>query len=198
MDYSYHIFFSYKRDPLTLTWHRELVKRIKLYVCNELNIAQENLCIFFDEKTIEAGDAWEDELRDAIKSSICLVAIWSPEYFHSAWCLIEFHSFLERQEMLNKKGLIIPASYHDGKHFPNDAKAIKFLDFSDYASTIDAFWQSPDAVIFERKIKDFSKNIASKISSAPPYRDNFPFHRIEGAAIQNNIIINRISNANAR
>lgn len=193
MDYIYHIFFSYKRDPLTLTWHREVVKRIKLYVCNELNIPQDNLKIFFDEKTIEAGDDWEDELRDAIKTSKCLVAIWSPEYFHSNWCLIEFHSFLDRQEMLNKKGLIIPASYHDGKHFPEVARAIQFLDFSEYASTIDAFWQSVDAVTFDKKLKDFSKNIAKKIDSAPPFHKDFPFHKKQ-ATTQNQIVIGRISN----
>lgn len=194
MNYKYDIFFSYKRDPLTITWHREVVKRIKHYVCNELNILNDNLKIFFDEKTIEAGDAWAEELGEAIKSSKCLVAVWSPEYFHSNWCLSEFRSFLDRQIQLSKKGLIIPASYHDGQHFPDDAKAIQFFDFSDYGSTIDAFWQSLDAVAFDKKIKDFSKNIASKISSAPPYKDNFPFREV-GNNADNQVVIGRISNS---
>lgn len=195
MGYKHHIFFSYKRDPLTIDWHREVVARIKLYVCMELNLDRKDFHVFFDEKTIEAGDEWVEELSDAIKSSKCLVAIWSPDYFHSPWCLTEFHSFLKRQEDLKKKGikagLIIPASYHDGQHFPSEAKAIQFLDFTEYASTISAFWRSSDAVEFEKKIKEFAKSIANKIENAPNFDVDFPFWKIENVE-ENNITINRI------
>lgn len=166
-----------------------------MYVCMELNLDRKDFHVFFDEKTIEAGDEWVEELSDAIKSSKCLVAIWSPDYFHSPWCLTEFHSFLKRQEDLKKKGikagLIIPASYHDGQHFPSEAKAIQFLDFTEYASTISAFWRSSDAVEFEKKIKEFAKSIANKIENAPNFDVDFPFWKIENVE-ENNITINRI------
>jgi hypothetical protein len=157
----------------------------------ELNMKSENFRIFFDEKSIDTGDDWLDELGEAIKSSKCLVAIWSPEYFNSSWCLTEFNSFLKRQEQLNRKGLIIPASFHDGEHFPNEAKAIQYLDFSNYANTISAFWNSSDAVEFEKIIKKYSKDIADKIKNAPLYQPDFPFEKKDNN--EGTLIITRIS-----
>ena len=173
-EYEYHIFFSYKRERLTLDWHRKVVDLIKLYVRNSLNIGEDGLKIFFDEKEIETGNYFEEDISQAIRTSMCMVAIWTPDYFHSNWCLSEFHSFLKRQESLANK-LIIPASFHDGINFPAEAKAIQFEDFTDYASPIKAFWDTSDAVEFAKKLRNFSENIASKIRRAPEFDANFPF-----------------------
>jgi len=74
--------------------------------------------------------------------------------------------------------LIVPASYHDGEHFPPEAKKPNFLDFSDYTSTLPAFWNTTYAVEFEHtQIKTFAKDIAKRIDKAPDYDDKFPIYR---------------------
>ncbi len=190
MPYAFDIFFSYKRNRLTRAWHEEVKERVCFYVRNELSLSENEFNVFFDTETIEAGDIFGDDIRDALKRSKCLVAIWSPDYFTSNWCLSEFHSFIERQKTRTNK-LIIPASYHDGEHFPDLAKQIQFKNFNSYASTISAFWNTAAAVEFDKELKIFSKDIASKIRNAPNFDDNFPI--VEVTEIQKKLEFKRAS-----
>ena len=90
-------------------------------------------------------------------------------------------------------GLIVPAKYHDGEHFPTDARDIQAVDFSDYNSTMAFFWKSEDGYIFERdKLKAFSKDIAKTIRSAPDYREDFPIVIVDSNDISHKVSIGRI------
>jgi len=91
--------------------------------------------IFVDLK-IETGSAWPDELRHALKTSRCILAVWSPEYFRSEWCLAEWHTFREREKVANmisnsnSRGLIYPVKFADGDHFPQAAKDVQQRDLT--------------------------------------------------------------------
>lgn len=178
-DYLYDMFFSYKRDEQTNSWHAEVVAKIKYWLSQEIDSTE--VRIFFDTESIETGDRWHEKIAESLKKSKCLVAIWSPDYFRSRWCLSEWKSFLSREEKYNLKGtLIVPARCHDGKRFPDLAQQTQSEDFRPYFSTMDFFWKTEDAYVFEKeKLKSFATTIASRIKSAPNFNAEFPVEMVD-------------------
>jgi len=77
-----------------------------------------------------------------------------------------------------------PASYHDGKNFPADAKSKQFMDFSEYTSIMDGFWGTVRAVNFEPILKKFAKDAAIIIRGAPAYDDSFPVTEVDDSELQ--------------
>ena len=173
--YEYEAFYSYKRDVESDSWHEIVVSKLKFWLKKELS--QTDVKIFFDVESIETADRWDEKIADGLKKSKCFVGLWSPDYFQSRWCLSEWRTFVERERKLEMKmgGLIIPARYHDGDSFPAEARSVQSVDLSDYNSTMPFFWQTQDAVDFEKKkLKAFAKDIARRIMKAPPYQADFP------------------------
>jgi hypothetical protein len=195
--YEYDIFFSYKRDVQSKKWHSKVAEKIEFWLRKELN--QQKINLFIDKEDIEIGERWKMKIADGLKRSKCLVALLSPDYFNSPWCVSEWKTFLAREKMLEQlgiesRGLIVPAIYHDGEHFPAEAKDIQAVDFSDYNSTMDFFWHSEDGYIFERdKLKTFSKEIAKTVQRAPAYREDFPIVVVESTDIRPRAPIRRIA-----
>jgi FxsC-like protein len=52
---------------------------------------------FLDTSSIEAGEVWQQELSNALRTSQVCVALCSPRYFDSEYCGKEFHIFCERR-----------------------------------------------------------------------------------------------------
>lgn len=176
MGYQYAAFFSYKRDPESDHWHSKVKQKLEHWLRQEL-VEQPNK-IFLDTSDIQTGDQWEAKLGAAIRHSKCVICIWSPEYFRSEFCVSEWQSFVKRESSFCPgRSLVVPASYHDGVHFPADANTYQISDFSRFASTMPAFWQTEAAVTFETTLKQFAQEIAEKASSCPIYRDDFPVVR---------------------
>ena len=170
LDYEYDVFFSYKRHDLTLNWTREVSQRLKLWLTEELGGTQAE--VFVDESCIEIGDKWPDSIKHALKHSRCMVCVWSPSYFQSTWCVSEWKSFLEREKMVEiaPHGLIAPLRFHDGEHFPTEARHVQSEDVALYAATVPAFWSSAKAIDLETKLKSFASAVAKIIQIAPPFR----------------------------
>lgn len=181
-DYQYDVFLSYKRHELTDQWTVEVVKRLKFWLSQELNKAEAS--IFFDTTSIDVGDRWPDAIREAVKLSRCMVGIWSPMYFQSTWCVSEFKSFRAREDAVGVKigGLIAPIKYHDGIHFPEEAKRIKWEDFSKHTSTVRGFWESPRALELEELITNFAQSVGKVVRNAPPFQPDWPIVEETGAS----------------
>ncbi len=173
--YIYDAFFSYKRDMLSNKWHEKVMSILEYWIKMELN--KTDIKIFIDTENIETGEKWQKKIANSLKKSKCLIAMLSPDYFNSQWCLSEWKTFINREKDhgIRFSGLIAPARYHDGNHYPKEAKDIQSVDFSEYSSTMEAFWKTEDAYEFEKvKLKAFAKDVARKINRAPEYDDNFP------------------------
>lgn len=179
-DYTYDVFFSYKRNVLTLPWTREVFSRLNLWLSEELDRKAE---IFQDEASIEIGEVWPERLRNALKSSRCMVGIWSPSYFQSSWCVSEWRSFLERERIVELRPyrLIAPLKFHDGEHFPEEARRVQWEDVAQYAFTVRAFWDSPKAMELEERLKSFARSVAGIVNEAPPFRPDWPIVEAPGA-----------------
>jgi hypothetical protein len=179
--YEFDLFVSYKREPpdqqLVTPWLREVLKRVTYWAGQNMNGKRPR--VFFDEQSIEVGDAWPDEIKAALLSAKCLLPIWSPEYFQSAWCLAEWKSFLEREKLFmgRRHGacrLIIPIKIHDGKWFPQEAQRLTPLDLSRYAATTEAFWKTVRADELDQVLMDFAIKVAEFVRDAPDHEDGWP------------------------
>jgi hypothetical protein len=134
MGYEFEIFFSYKRNDESNAWHTGLKVALERWVSEELEEELEGKTarIFFDLVDINIGAVWKERIIKALRASRCLVAVWSPEYFRSKYCVAEWLTFDKRSKLTNRE-LIAPASRQDGKFFPIDAKALQIAKFNDYA-----------------------------------------------------------------
>ena len=173
IDYRFDVFFSYKRNSLTLAWTRMVHQRLRFWLSEELN---RDATLFVDEDCIETGDRWPQSLRDALAASRCMVCVWSPSYFRSTWCISEWASFREREKRLaiDPHGLIAPLRYHDGEHFPQEARETQWTDVAPWASTVPAFWASSRALELEDALKAFAKGVAAMIGRAPQFQADWP------------------------
>ena len=186
MAYIHDVFISYKRDPFKDEWLLEHFMPLFSYFVRE-EIAAE--CgrlperIFFDQTDvsaasrtfdqhgIEPGQQWRDALAQAIKTSRCLVALWSPMYFFSEWCLIEWESF--RLRTGGGQPLVIPMRVHDGESFPKPAKDLQAPDFSDFVIIGPGFKQTKAYPEFQQKLRGFARAVAKGVAQAPAFAD-FP------------------------
>jgi len=184
--YRYDLFVSYKREPsakrLVTPWLREVLNRIEYWVGQDMGGVP--IEVFFDEDSIEVGSNWPDEIRTALLTAKCLLPIWSPEYFHSSWCMAEWKSFLRRERQIagtDGSGcrLIFPIKFHDGVWFPEEARQVQQLDLSMYTGTTPAFWATQRADELDQLIKRSAPNLARLISSAPPYETAWPVDMAE-------------------
>lgn len=191
MTYKYDVFFSYKRDPESDEWHRSVMEKLRFWLGHHL---VHNAQIFFDKQEVRTGLQWKNTIEQALRISKTIVCVWSPLYFQSKWCVSEWRTFMAREQAANCD-LIMPASFIDGEHFPNEAKAKQYKDFSSYTSTLPTFWQTALAVSFENDlIKPFARDLAALIKSAPPYNSGFPVVLASDEEVLQEAVIRRIAN----
>lgn len=88
-------FLSYARENLenyVRRFYRDLNKTIQ-----SLTKPGEGIDGFFDERTIELGQPWPEELSSALQSCKVFVSLYSPAYFAKDYCGREWQVFSTRQ-----------------------------------------------------------------------------------------------------
>ncbi len=135
--YEYDVFISYRREQPVRDWmqyHFYPLLKERLPDC-----LPDKPRIFIDWE-IETGSHWPAALRKALKNSRCLVAVWSAEYFRSAWCLAEWRSMQERERLSgmrseeNPYGLVYAVKFGDGEYYPDEAKNTQYTDLEKWNS----------------------------------------------------------------
>jgi MinD-like ATPase involved in chromosome partitioning or flagellar assembly len=92
----YQFFVSYARadaDRLLVQFVRDLSEEVRL----RAGLPMERVG-FFDASTIEPGEQWDMQLREALQRSRVLVALYSPYYFASEYCGKEFGYSVARHQ----------------------------------------------------------------------------------------------------
>jgi TIR domain len=184
-DYVHDVFVSYRRDPYQDAWLLgEFMPAFSSMVRNEIAATCQRApnSIFFDradlspdtlrydQRGIDPGQEWQDALRQAIKTSRCVVTLWQPMYFYSDWCQIEWRSFHERAKVTAKR-LVLPISLHDGDSFPVDARGLQTERFGEYVLNGAAFRETAKYVEFQERLKVFAQNVALAVKEAPEFSD---------------------------
>jgi len=188
--YTYDAFISYRHEPddriLLKPWIVEVVKRLDRWLGNGLGGRRARL--FFDTDSVHVADRWPDRLREAIRTSRCLVPFLTPEYFQSPWCCLEWDSFVRRGRLAPSAGrLIAPLTLHDGASFPPEARAIQTLDVRRLVGTTPAFWNTGRADELDQLLIAFGDDLAEVVKRAPPYRSDWPIAKKRTIAPPRNV-----------
>jgi tetratricopeptide (TPR) repeat protein len=87
---SYHIFISYARKDNADGKISKFVENLKsVYKA----LTGEKLEVFFDTDKIQPGQDWEKRLYESLNQSSSMIALLSPSYLKSEYCLKEWHIF---------------------------------------------------------------------------------------------------------
>lgn len=166
--YKYDVFLSYSRrgqwssfvdkyfEPILHHWLGEELGR--------------NPVVFRDARTVPTGQDWHQMLEDALRASRVMIALWSRQYFSSPWCQLELSFMLGRADQFKVRGaadrIILPATIHDGRSFPNFLSRLQTINLSEYSDP----FMNPDSILRERlseKLQRFCEDVASAIESVP-------------------------------
>jgi len=83
---------------------------------------------------------------------------------------------------MQSHGLIAPLRFHDGEHFPDDARAVQWTDVAAYTYTVLAFWTRPRALELEDVLKKSAGPVARIILEAPQFEADWPVVEAPGLA----------------
>jgi hypothetical protein len=175
-DYLYDVFISYRRRPPMGDWVRNHFYPLVEQRLPDCLPVEHETSIFIDWD-IETGAVWPAKLLQALKTSRCILAIWSPEYFRSPWCRAEWETMLERSKRvnaansLNPARLIYPVVFSDGEHFPAEAKDTQQRDLRKWNIPHPSFKETRDYVDFDREVQSLCQELGAMIRQAPPWED---------------------------
>jgi len=171
MPYVYDVFLSYKRGTVISRWLTEhflplFRDRLGEEVADKCNRDLEG--IFLDDDDVPVGTKISERVRLGITTSRCVVALWSPRYFRSDYCNIEWRSFEQRGDQYNKD-LVVPAIVSQGANLPDAARDRKWVDLSTYTIIGAGFAATERYVEFQDVVRGFAKAVAAVIASAPDW-----------------------------
>lgn len=183
MGYVWDVFISYRRTQNVTGWVRNhLFPVLQNCLEDELDRAPK---VFLDDQ-IEVGDYWPDALSGVLATSRYLLAVWSPPYFTSAWCVAEWQSMRARERALGipgpgrPRGLVYPVVYSDGESFPPEARAVQDRrDLSAFGFPYPQFSQTPAYLEFHATVRSIAAELAASLGDAPPWQAEWPIERPE-------------------
>ena len=156
--YTYDVFVSYPHKQPAMDWVKNhFYPLLEQWLPNGLPIEHETR-IFVDWDEIETGSAWPAKLSQALKRSRCILPIWSPDYFRSAWCMAEWKTMMVREQLLGLRteqrpeGLVFPVVFFDGEHFPEEARQVQYRDLRKWNSPHPGFRETVHYVEFDRQM----------------------------------------------
>jgi TIR domain len=179
--YKYHLFISYARSGDVPEWLKNHFLPV-LTNCLDNVIIEEEPQIFVDDEDIEIGSTWPDALADALHRSYLLLAIWSPQYWRSKWCVAEWHSIRARATEVadtqsglthsdNSAGLVYPILYSGNpEDFPEEARWTQYRrDLRSYTYPYLVFRESLKYLEFHDKVKEIARDLAERLPTVPPW-----------------------------
>jgi hypothetical protein len=176
--YEFDVFISYSRRGSAQRW---LMNHFypKFLDCLADQIAPAPKV--FVDKAMERGVSWPDRLEKALYRSKILVAVLTPPYFESPWCMAELHNMFAREKFLGlagpgcPQGLVYPILYSDSSNFP-DLTELKrsWWDFKSLALPDMAFQRSEDWLLFHRKVTAFAEDLVELLHEVPDWRSDWP------------------------
>lgn len=173
--YQWDVFISYARNPIASEWvEKSFVPQLRSRISTEIGIRDPR--VFLDVRDIRTSHDWESRLGIALRSSICMVAILTADYWRSRWCRTEWKAFVRRESELTKRfsktagGLIFPVQLADGENRNVLAAKKQTFDLRNLALVGPAFEQSQAYLDLQLKVRDFAgkPELRALLKSPPP------------------------------
>ena len=178
--YCFHAFISYRRVPKVEEWVWQIFKdELATWLREWLDGNEPS--IFCDRQDIPIGSNWPQVLADGLRTSCCLVPVWTPSYFQSVHCLAELETFLRRQELLGerRRSLVVPVLWHPipSLHYPRLQRSVQetqSMDFTRFTFTGNGFRETARYVEFQEQVREFARAVAQAIRYVPDFRQDWP------------------------
>ena len=176
-EYEYEVFVSYRRRDPVLSWMNnhffpKLVHWLPQFWPSEMPTPR----VAKDDQ-METGVRWPDRLAQMHAGSRCMVAIVSPEYFRSAWCVSEWRAMQAREKLVGMatkqrtRGLIFPVLFcGDTSILPKEAASRQWADFTRLNFPDEVFRFHPSYLELDQAVQDVARDLVSMIKSAPKRR----------------------------
>lgn len=108
-----YFFLSYTHTP-ERPWVERLFQDIRLEVLERTTLPVNSLVGFMDTSAVPLGGAWRDEVARALANCRVFIPLYSPRYFTSVECGVEWHAFAQRvldheAHHCGKAPVIVPA-----------------------------------------------------------------------------------------
>lgn len=112
--YKYDVFINFRGEDT----RRTIVSHLYTALCNA------GINTFLDDKKLAKGEELGPELYTAIKMSHIFIAVFSPNYAQSSWCLNELAHIMELRHRRHSYSprVVIPLFYHVD---PSDVRKLK-------------------------------------------------------------------------
>ncbi len=138
----------------------------------------------FVDKAMPRGVHWPAQLETALRHSKIMIAVLTPPYFTSSWCLAELRSMHAREKALGlagpdrPQGLIYPILYSDSDNFPMEEGLLRsWWDFKDLATPEPVFQESRDWIPFHRRVSEFARDLVELLQQVPDWQADWPVVR---------------------
>ncbi len=182
--YEFDVFISYRRSGNPHNWMRHnFLQRFR--DCLDDHLTDEPT-VFIDEE-MDRGTNWPLRLQNALNRTKIMVAVFSPQYFRSRWCLAEWHTMAERERLLGlnseeqPQGLIYPVVFSDSENFPEYVRDRAWRDLKQWNSPDLVFQQTPKWTEFHEQVESIAMDLAKLLPRVPDWRPDWPTHRPEPA-----------------
>jgi TIR domain len=181
-DYIFDLFVSYSRAGNVAGWvQRHFCEVLTNCLIDETG---QKPRIFLDTR-IDTGSYWPNELERGLRHSRLMVAVLSPPYFASRWCLAEWGTMILRERVLNMTtvetpgGLIYPLIFSDGKRFPDSAKKREGRSMKSWSYPYEQFSNTPAYLDFHDEMRVVASELATRLESIPAWNARWPIERPE-------------------
>lgn len=172
--YEYEVFVSYRRRDPVLSWmNNHFFPKLAHWLPQFWPSEMPSPRIAKDDQ-METGVKWPERLVQMHAGARCMVAIVSPEYFRSPWCVSEWKAMMAREKFLGiatksrTRGLIYPVLFcGDSSVLPKDACARQWADFTRLNFPDEVFRYHPTYVQLDQAVQDVARELVGMIRGAP-------------------------------
>lgn len=178
MAYLWDIFVSYPRNNPVGQWVHKHFHPVLQGCLDGLLPTPPRIFIDVEQPT---GTKWPQHIVDALLKSRMLIAVWTPPYFRSGWCMAEWETMLQRESYFKsqgkplERGLVYPVVYSDGKHFDPRAKSTTYRrDLTSYTYPYSGFRESAAYLKFHDAVASIAEEIESHLELIPEWEPNWP------------------------
>lgn len=175
-DYEYDIFLSYQGGGVVDEWVQAFSDDLGEVLEPHLSARPR---IFDASRDIRPGERWDTRIDSAMRQSKLLLALITPAYFASDFCLAEWDEFARREAATGTALLIIPVllrgEVHDERLVSRQLIDAQGLDFIGNQSAVTKHPSVSKLGIFReyhRIISQLGATVAAALRTVPPYKSS--------------------------
>jgi MinD-like ATPase involved in chromosome partitioning or flagellar assembly len=162
--YEYDLFVGRATSSVLNEWLDAFISRLSTLVSAQLG---RDLRVFQDLSEVRVDDVWKNAVEKALVRSRVLLAIVTPEFLSSQWCLLEWATFERREKEKAARELIVPVMLQRPDPLPDWMSRRQVIDISDLPRRVSAFAESSPEVV--GRLAELARLVTRRVRSAPAF-----------------------------